>query len=107
MMKETSEEVEISIKLAANVKKSDINVIIRGKSLQISAKTNATALSLYDMHKLNDMDKKILSGEANELQYSIDTDCSTWTLENMSNYSLLQISLCKNDEKVNWSVAFK
>ena len=99
---QANDEIEIKITLKINIKKSDVNVIIKSKSLQLINKSNNLE-SLFHKEATGELDMKIINVNELPLWSNVDVSSSTWTLEKYKNeYNILIISLSKAKEGLKW-----
>jgi hypothetical protein len=97
---QTSEEVEIKLRLSREVKKSDIQVKLQSKKIQILVKNNQLpideSLSTTSVGQLFTAAGAVLGG-------SIDADCSAWTLEKTTGGEILLVFTLAKAKEVTWT----
>lgn len=93
---QTGEEVELKVKLSADVKKTDLAVKIQSKKIQITVKTDA---SLAESNP-------IFSTNGAALWGGVDTDCSAWTLEKNSSGNVVVVCTLAKSKQVSWPQIF-
>ena len=105
---QTNDDIEIRITLSINTKKSDFNLIIKTKTIQLinkssSNNSNNNSNIFFIESTNNDLDTQITGAKGLELWSGVDTSSSTWTLEKYKNdYNILIISLNKIKEGLKW-----
>ena len=105
---DTGDDIEVTIRLADSVKKSDLSIAVRSTSLQFSCKDptiDATTL-FRDPTDLNPIDTQILGSD--ELAHMVDASTSTWTMERTKTMGLhVLFTLCKKDEGTIWTELYR
>ena len=97
---ETGEEVEVAIRLRADIKKADVKVFFSARTLKISVcGASLSRAVLGDPSAEQGVDEAALcSQEGLQLSHAVDSSCCTWTLE----HGRLLMSLSKKEEEVKW-----
>jgi hypothetical protein len=93
---QTSDEVEIRLKLNKDVKKSDLAVKLQSKKLQITVKNDSSLTLTHPVFGI----------EGSPLSNSIDPDSSAWTLEKSSAGDVIVVFTLAKSKPVQWPAAF-
>lgn len=111
---QTADEVEVRVSLVPGINKKELVVSIRSQSIQLSTKSSSIRVENMWLHPdmVSPEDEQLMQAQGAPLWAPIDSDSSTWTLEQLPSggegdaRSLLCISLCKQSN-VTWKRLLK